>query len=405
MTVLTPPGYVQAGTYSAKLDRQYITSAHSIANMATVSTARQGFYAGRVPAFIVSSGMDCIISQTAGIIQNTFATGAGDYKFVNDNNITVSHAASSPTLNRYDIAGFQVKDNFYDSSGLNTVIPAIIQGANSAGTPVDPALPASFIPVYRALVSAAATSPVLTTMVKRTTNDGGLLPVDDVTERNAFVAPWDGLSVYRRDRDWVEIHDGTAWRVQGTAIATTFADLTTAVTNPALGQQGYCSSTGLRYSWDGAVWVPDNVVAARVATTVGFMATTSGTTELNLPKLAIENYRVTSGFFYTFALSLFYNFVTVAAGDSYSVRIRRDTALSGTVIGLFVIRPATPDTFDDSKTFYLPWRATATDVDADFYVSVQRVAGTGTLGINGDRYSAHELTPRGGDTALCLEVA
>lgn len=405
MTVLTPPGYVQAGTYSAKLDRQYVTSAASIAELSTVATARQGFYAGRVPAFIVSSGMDCIVSQTAGIIRNTFATGAGDYKFVNDNNITVTHAASSPTLNRNDIMGFQVKDNFYDSSGLNSVIPAIVQGANSAGTPVDPTLPASFIPVYRGYVGALSTSPVLTSLVRRTTNDGGLLPVDDVTERNAFIAPWDGLSVYRRDRDWVEIYDGTAWRVQGAAIATTFADLTTAVTNPALGQQGYCSSTGLRYAWDGAVWVPDNIVALRIATTAGFMATTSGTTELNLPKIAIENYRVTSGFFYTFALSLFYNFASVVAGDAYAVRIRKDTALSGTVVGLFSIRPASADTFDDTKTFYLPWRATATDVDADFYVSVQRIAGSGTLGINGDRLSAFEVAPRGGDTALALEVA
>lgn len=405
MTVLTPPGYLQAGTYSAKLDRQYITSAHSIADQSTVATARQGFYAGRVPAFIVSSGMDCLISQTAGIIKNTFATGAGDYKFVNDNNITITHAASSPTLNRHDIVGFQVKDNFYDSSGLNTVVPAIIQGANSAGTPVDPALPASFIPVYRGLVSAAATSPVLTTLVKRTTNDGGLLPVDDVTERNAFVAPWDGLSVYRRDRDWVEIHDGTAWRVQGTAIATTFADLTGAVTNPHLGLQGYCSSTGLRYAWDGSVWVADNTLAGRIATTAGFMATTSGTTQLNLPKLAIENYRVTSGFFYEFKLSLFYNHATVSATDSFTVFIRRDTALSGAIVAQGVIRPENPDTFDGSKTLLLPWRAVATDVDADYYVSVQRVAGTGTLAINGDRLSAFSIAPMGGDTALWSEVA
>jgi hypothetical protein len=405
MTVLTPPGYLQGATYSAKLDRMYINTVPSVSNMAVLGAARQGFYSGRAPAFIVNINMDTIVGPCSAIIRNTFATAAGDYKMINDSNIGVTHAASSPTQNRYDIFGFQVKDNFYDSSGLNSVIPAIIQGANSAGTPVDPVLPASFIPVYRAVINAAVTTPTLQNLVVRTTNDGGLLPVDSQAERDAISPAWDGLHIYRRDYDWTEIHDGGAFRVQGVANVPTFADLAIRITNPVAGQQAFVQGTGLRYAWDGAVWVPDNVVALRVATTVGFMATTVGTTELNLAKLAIENYRVTSGFFYTFALSLFYNFVTVAAGDSYSVRIRKDTALSGTVVGLYVIRPASPDTFDDSKTFFLPWRATATDVDADFYVSVQRVAGTGTLGVNGDRISAFEITPRGGDAALCLEVA
>lgn len=251
MTVLTPPGYVQGGTYTAKLDRMYVNTASAFPDLSAALSARQGFFGGRVPVYANPSGMDITIGACAGTIQNTFAAASGDYRFVNDATVQVTLAAASPTQNRIDIVGFQVKDNIFDSSGLNSVIPAVIQGANSAGTPAAPALPASFIPVVEALVNAAATTPTsLTSRIVRTTNDGGLLGVASLTER-ALIGAADGMSIYRLDKEWVEVYDGASWRVQSVPVTTSLAD----VTNPYTNQLVISANDNMLYRWTGAAWL------------------------------------------------------------------------------------------------------------------------------------------------------
>lgn len=251
MTVLTPPGYVQGGTYTAKLDRIYLGTLGYTPNLGATFSARQGFFNGRVPVVANPSGMNVTIGACGGIIANTFASASGDYLFANDATVQVTSAASSPTQNRYDIIGFQVKDNLFDSSGLNTAVPAIIQGSNSAGTPSDPALPASFIPVTRAVVNAGVTSPTLQSLIRKTAAEGGVIRVASVTER-AEITAHEGLEIYREDRDWVEIHDGAAWRVHGVAICSSTADRNTAITNPRDGQLAITTDADILWTYDGA---------------------------------------------------------------------------------------------------------------------------------------------------------
>lgn len=252
MTVLTPPGYVQGGTYTAKLDRMYINTAAAFPDLTQALSARQGFFGGRVPVFANPSAMNVTMTACAGTIQNTFASASGDYRFVNDATVQVTLAASSPTENRIDIVGFQVKDNIFDSSGLNTVVPAVIQGANSAGTPAAPALPSSFIPVVQYTINAGSTSPSSpVSMIVRTTNDGGLLGVASATER-ALIGAADGMQIYRSDKDWVEIYEGGAgaWRVQSVPITANLADITAPVAN----QLVLLSTDGMVYRYTGSVW-------------------------------------------------------------------------------------------------------------------------------------------------------
>jgi len=266
MTVLTPPGYTQGGTYTAKLDRIYTGTLGKIPNLGATFSARQGFYGGRVPTYANPSGMNITMSACGAVIANTFASASGDYHMANDATVQVTLAASSPTLNRYDIIGFQVKDNIFDSSGLNTAVPAVIQGSNSAGTPSDPALPASFIPVVRAVVNATNTSPAaLQSMIVKTSSDGGLLRVASVTERAAITAH-DGMMIYREDRDWVEIHDGTAWRVQGVAVGASITDLGTAVTDPYTNQLATAADIAMLCIWSGSAWVGVLPLASAKAT-------------------------------------------------------------------------------------------------------------------------------------------
>jgi hypothetical protein len=252
VTVLTPPGYVQGGTYTAKLDRMYINTAAAFPDLTQALSARQGFFGGRVPVFANPSAMNVTVTACAGTIQNTFASASGDYRFVNDATVQVTLAAASPTQNRIDVVGFQVKDNIFDSSGLNTVVPAVIQGANSAGTPVAPALPPSFIPVVQYTVNAAVVSPSSpVSLIVRTTNDGGLLGVASATER-ALIGAADGMQIYRTDKDWVEIYEGGAgaWRVQSVPITSNLADITAPVTN----QLALLSTDGMVYRYTGSLW-------------------------------------------------------------------------------------------------------------------------------------------------------
>lgn len=251
MVAQSPPGYTQGGSFSAKLDRLYLNTAPSWADMNAVNvTARQGWYSSHVPPFIVSSGMNVVIGPCMGICQNTFTAASGDYKVVNDANITLTPAASSPTLNRKDILGFQVRDNFLDSSGLNSLVPTILQGANSAGVAADPTIPASFIPVVRAVVGAGVTSPTLESMARRTTSDGGVLPVDSLAERAIIVSAWPGARIYRTDKLWDETYDGSAWRTENGAMVTALAD----ITNPRVGQVAVLSTDNVAYRWSGSVW-------------------------------------------------------------------------------------------------------------------------------------------------------
>lgn len=254
MALLTPPGYVQGGTYTAKLDRVYNTTTRVVADVSTQLRARQGFYMGRAPVYANPSGWNVTLSACAGVVANTFASNAGDYELANDGTVQVTLAASSPTLNRQDIIGFQIKDNLFDASGLNTAVPAVIQGANSAGASVDPSLPFSFIPVVRALVPAGSTAPTLQTMVRYTTNDGGAIRIDSAAHR-AELTPYAGMRIWRSDRLWHEFYTGSGWQVEGIAKGSSIADLTSAVTSPYMDQLGTVTNLNMVVRWDGLAWV------------------------------------------------------------------------------------------------------------------------------------------------------
>lgn len=208
MVLQSPPAFLQAGTYSALSDRLHLVTAMTMRDMATAHRGRQGFYPDRFPAYSNPSGMNWSVGACAGVVANTFTTDGGEYRFVNPTNVTGTFAASSPTLNRHDILGFRVRDNFYDSSGFNDVIPSVVQGANSAGTPVDPALPSSFIPVLRAVINAAATTPTLQDLRVKTVPPMAIFPVANTTERATLGSPPAGFTIWHIALARFEVADG-----------------------------------------------------------------------------------------------------------------------------------------------------------------------------------------------------
>ena len=83
----------------------------------------------------------------------------------------------------------------------------------------------------------------------------GRVIVADQTARTAIVAPYDGMQIWRQDRDWEEIYDGAAWRVQGVAKGASIADLASAITSPYTDQIATATDINMLCRYDGTNWV------------------------------------------------------------------------------------------------------------------------------------------------------
>lgn len=117
----------------------------------------------------------------------------------------------------------------------------------------------------------------------------------------------------------------------------------------------------------------------------GSIGVTSGTTELNLAKLALGPVPQVNGGLYHFDLSL--TCQNSVASDEYHFFLRRDTALTGTLITTFILF-ATSVT---SGRAFVGWDdvTAAADENVQYYLSVKRVVGSGTLTVYGQLSSTN----------------
>lgn len=195
MAVVTPPGYLQASSYSAADDRRNIVTALAQRSLKdTFNTgARGGWVVGKLPSWTVSAWA-VTVSPCTGVIENTFATNAGEYVALNVANQLLTHASSSGTLNRIDIVGAVVDDAFYSGS-LNDAKLEIVQGTAVSGTPTAPTLPNSFLPVYQASIPAGSSTPTITTMVRATSAAGGtpIITTYQLADVGAFIGERRGV--------------------------------------------------------------------------------------------------------------------------------------------------------------------------------------------------------------------
>jgi hypothetical protein len=122
-------------------------------------------------------------------------------------------------------------------------------------------------------------------------------------------------------------------------------------------------------------------LGGRIATTAGVINAGITTTEVNITKIQFENSVITSGRIYVFHVTL--SFQASAGNDSYQVRVRKDTALSGTIVAAKATITQVSG-FTHYLEFHRPWSAPSSDADADFYVSAQRIAGSGSIDVNGN---------------------
>lgn len=217
MTVQNPAAFLQAGSYSALSDRLHITSCRflPVGTSTTATTSRSGFLMGqsnRMANFSMTN-WDVTIGPLAAIVENTFATNAGEYIVLNTSNTVVTVTASSPTTNRIDIVGVRVQDAFY-SGALNQGDIVVVQGTATAGTPADPTLPASFVPIVRVTVNANSTTGVLADMRKRTSPLGGVYQpyTPQLTDNGTVIGEIQLLPAAGVYPARLRVWDGSAWR-------------------------------------------------------------------------------------------------------------------------------------------------------------------------------------------------
>lgn len=142
-------------------------------------------------------------------------------------------------------------------------------------------------------------------------------------------------------------------------------------------------------------------ITGRIVTQSGTLVTTSGSTEIDISKLALADYPVLAGRYYKLELRVQANANT--ANDQFIFHVRTGTAVSGTEIAQFRFQVANVNSFDDHRFMYKYWKATADNPALDLFVSVHRVAGSGTMRVLGDNETQFAITDVG-NIATFVEV-
>lgn len=112
----------------------------------------------------------------------------------------------------------------------------------------------------------------------------------------------------------------------------------------------------------------------------GGIGTTSGTTELDIPQLAIGPVDLVAGGLYEWAIRMTVQ-LNGSAAQGYNINIRRDTPVTGTVVATWVIYNQAATT----GSLIVGWADMISTVDetVNFYTSVVRTSGTNTLTVFG----------------------
>lgn len=220
MAIILPPAFMQnRADHTAETDRSVMNAlvmgprvANSLVALGGVNMTLGGglkVTQSGTPAMTVdiASGT-CLVPGSEGAKQ-------GCYVVVNDAPVTVTVGASSPSLPRIDLVVVQVRDQSY-SGANNDAIFTTVPGT-PASSPVAPSAPADSLILSQVLVGAGVTS-ILNGAITDTRYpvvlQGGIKPVANTTER-ATIPAYDGLAVYRKDTNWLEINDSVQYQVQG----------------------------------------------------------------------------------------------------------------------------------------------------------------------------------------------
>lgn len=215
MAPVTPPAWMQAGEYSARLDRQ------TLAGLLVPEPGRGPL--GVRPGVVVSQAStalrvrqrttpDMAVTVEAGTVFVPAVTSLGGvYQCHNDGAYNVTIAPAHATLNRLDVIIARVYDAIDDVGVENKFVIESVTGT-PASAPVRPDLPQQCWALAELSVTAAATAitnAMITDLRRYTVALGGVLPINDVFDMPAD--PYTGMKVWRKDLRSELVFDGTNW--------------------------------------------------------------------------------------------------------------------------------------------------------------------------------------------------
>lgn len=109
------------------------------------------------------------------------------------------------------------------------------------------------------------------------------------------VGIYNGYPIWRTDKKWLEVYDGTAWRTDHYLVVGALAD----ITSPITGQVALLTSDSKEYRWNGSAWLLQTGLAAvNVQNTDGtttsgvYTATLTGATTASLTFIATASGKV-----------------------------------------------------------------------------------------------------------------
>ena len=148
MTLVSPPSWLQAGSYPAESDRlttQALYATTGIIGSSSLAVTQNS------PA-----GMSVRVAAGWAAIIGTTQANMGAYVAYNDAQTTLTVTTADPTNPRIDRVVVTVRDAYY-SGAFNDVIFQVLAGT-PAGSPTAPAVPANSISLATIAVGAAVTS-------------------------------------------------------------------------------------------------------------------------------------------------------------------------------------------------------------------------------------------------------
>ncbi len=239
MATLNPPQYLEAGSYSGRLDRLALSALWG-GNPADTLSARTAIVAGKGGQLRVTqtatASMSVVVASGIAMIAGGNIVLQGSYVCINDDNVTLTVPASHATLPRRDIVVARVEDAQYAGTNNQWVLEVI--AGTAATTPVTPATPISSFKLAEIAVAAGATS---ITNANITDTRDYLVTLGGIRPSTVGNGNFPGEARWNATLNVLEVWSGSAWVARtlpslhafavdnnfGTTTSTTFATLLT----------------------------------------------------------------------------------------------------------------------------------------------------------------------------------
>ncbi|OII27560.1 hypothetical protein [Frigoribacterium sp. MCBA15_019] len=179
--------------------------------------AHSGVRPGTSTTTVTASTTAWSCAPHAGLLDVQTAAEAGPYTYAIDATVSGALTASNASNPRTDLVYVQVTDAAEDGAAPGqapVVTVGYIAGTASATAPT-PATPVRSIPLAKINVpKTGGGNPTVTWIAPYAVAAGGFLPVWDQTERDAL-AKSEPLAIWRLDKHWAELWNGSGWEVIG----------------------------------------------------------------------------------------------------------------------------------------------------------------------------------------------